>query len=321
MNIIKITPRGYCHGVVSALNTVVKTIQEENIPKPIYILGEIVHNEMITKAFSEHDVITLTGGTRKELMDQINEGTVIITAHGIDPHLVEVAKFKNLHVVDATCTDVYRTHDLIEEKTKNGFHVLYVGKKDHPEPEGALGIDPANITLITSKEDVDEFVNSRNQKLCITNQTTMSMWDVEDIMAYAKEKFPDLEIINEICGATTERQQATFTMARDASLTLVVGDKKSNNSNKLVEVSKKLSKRPAFLISTIEEINLEWILDPDVNVVAVTSGASTPTPITQEVIRFIEQFDKEDQSTWDTTSKLPLNRIIPRVRNNKKGDE
>lgn len=314
MEIIKITPRGYCHGVVTALNIVSKTIGDPKTPKPIFLLGEIVHNRLITNAFSEAGVKTLTSGeTRSELLEQVTSGTIIITAHGIDPNLILAAKKKNLNIVDATCSDVYKTHDLISQKIEKGYNVLYIGKKNHPEPEGVLGINQKKIHLITSKKDIDTLSLS-NLKLCITNQTTMSKWDVQDLMDYAKEKFPTLEIINEICEATSLRQDATFMQAKNADLTLVVGDVNSNNTKKLVEVSQKMSNTPAFRIDSVESIDINWLLDKKVNKVAVTSGASTPTQITQEVINFIENFDKKDEKTWENNSSIPLKKLIPRQK-------
>lgn len=314
MKIIKITPRGYCHGVVKALNLVSNTINDESIKKPIYILGEIVHNNALTQAYQKHGIITLDmPKSRLDLLDTIPSGTVIVTAHGASPKVFDKLKSKNLDYIDATCPDVYVTHDLIKEKLLNNYEVLYIGKKNHPEPEGAIGINPDKIHLISNKEDIDNLSLS-SSKLCITNQTTMSMWDVKDLMDYSKTKFPSIEKIDEICTATSQRQEATFNMAREADLTLVVGDPKSNNTNKLVEVSEKLSKCTAYRINNIEEIDIDWLLDPSVECVAVTSGASTPTRITKEIISFIEQFEKSDKSTWINKSHINSDDIIPRPK-------
>jgi len=174
MEVVRISPRGYCHGVVTALNIVSKSINDDSLPKPIYILGEIVHNNNITLAYEEYNIITLTGETRAKILDQVTTGTIIITAHGIDPNLIEKAKAKKLTIIDATCTDVYRTHDIIKEKIKNGYEVAYIGKRNHPEPEGAIGINPTKVHLITDSNDIAES-NIKSTKICVTNQTTMSM--------------------------------------------------------------------------------------------------------------------------------------------------
>lgn len=313
MEVIKITPRGYCHGVVHALNLVSKTIADESKPRPVYILGQIVHNQNITNAFNEAGAITVDGANREEILKQVEAGTVIITAHGINPHLITKAKERGLTIVDATCSDVYRTHSVIKDKLADDYEVLYIGKSGHPEPEGAIGINPELIHLISSEDDLMN-LDLKRSKLCITNQTTMSMWDTQKIMDKAKALYPHLEVINEICLATQQRQEAVLEMAKSADITLVVGDPKSNNTNRLVQISEQMAGTPAYRINNIEDIDLSWLQAVDVKKIAITSGASTPTIITKEVIDFVEQFDKADETTWERISKLPLSRIIPRVR-------
>ncbi len=311
MNIIKITPRGYCHGVVNALQVVAKTLADEGIPKPIYLLGEIVHNANITSALEDRGIITLNGASRSEMLEQVSSGTVIITAHGIDPHLITRANEKGLHVVDATCVDVYKTHDVIKDKLANGYEILYIGKKNHPEPEGAIGIDKKRIHLISNSDDL-ETISISSDKLAITNQTTMSVWDTAKLMKQAKQLYPHIEVINEICDSTSMRQQAVSEMASLADLTIVVGDPKSNNTNRLVQISEEIAGTPAIRINTLDELDPKLLIPH--NTIAITSGASTPTIITSEIIKFIENFDKDDQSTYDTKSKIDKSRIIPRNR-------
>ncbi len=317
MEVIKITPRGYCHGVVHALNLVSQTLADETTPQPIYILGQIVHNQNVTKAFKEAGATTLDGKNREEILDKVNQGTVIITAHGINPNLITKALERGLNVVDATCSDVYRTHHVITQKIAEGYKVLYIGKDGHPEPEGAIGIDPESIYLIANEDDLEK-LDVNFDKVCITNQTTMSMWDTDDLMNKAKAKYPHIEIINEICLATQQRQEAVLEMAKAADITIVVGDPKSNNTNRLVQISEEMAGTPAYRINNIEDIDINWLLDSKVNKVAITSGASTPTIITKEAIEFVEAFDKNDEKTWDNTSKFDLKRIVPRLRKSRK---
>ncbi len=313
MNVIKITPRGYCHGVVHALNLVSQTIADKSQPRPIYILGQIVHNQNITNAFEEAGAITLDGKNRQEILNQVKSGTVIITAHGINPNLITEANNRGLNVIDATCSDVYRTHSVIGEKLAAGYEVLYIGKHGHPEPEGAVGINPELIHLIENESDLNQLELTRD-KLCITNQTTMSMWDTKKLMDLAKIKYPDLEVINEICLATQQRQEAVLEMAKAADITLVVGDPRSNNTNRLVQISEEMAGTKAYRINSVEDIDLAWLKASNVNSVAITSGASTPTVITKEVIDFVEKFEKNDEKTWDNSTKLPLEKIIPRIK-------
>ena len=314
MKVIKITPRGYCHGVVTAMNKVAEVLANDEIEKPVYIIGQIVHNKNITDSFLKSGAITLYGKTRKEILNQVNSGTIIITAHGIDYKLIIEAKSKGINVIDATCSDVYKTHDLIEEKIKDGYHIIYIGKKGHPEPEGVLGISKENITLIENKKDI-ELLDIANEKICITNQTTMSIWDVDKLMKDVTIKYPKVEKIKEICLATQQRQEAVFKMAKGADLTIVVGDIESHNSKKLLEVSEKKAKTKAVQINSIFDLDYNILLNENIEKVAITSGASTPTILTKQVIDFVENFDKKNKKTWEMPEPIEFNRIIPRIRN------
>jgi 4-hydroxy-3-methylbut-2-en-1-yl diphosphate reductase len=281
------------------------------LPRPIYILGMIVHNKHVTDAFEEEGIITLDGNNRKEILEKVEGGTVIFTAHGISPEVRELAKEKGLVSIDATCPDVTNTHNLIRQKEKEGFEVIYIGKKGHPEPEGAVGVAPGIVHLVETAADVDA-LNLQAEKLIVTNQTTMSQWDVADIMKIVKEKYPHAEVHREICMATQVRQEAVAEQAKEADVLIVVGDPKSNNSNRLAQVSEEIAGTKAYRIADITELDIDWVKDAET--VAVTSGASTPTPITKEVITFLEQFDKENEATWVKEKKVPLHKILPKVK-------
>ncbi|MEH6904313.1 4-hydroxy-3-methylbut-2-enyl diphosphate reductase [Neobacillus drentensis] len=311
MQIIKISPRGYCYGVVDAMVIARNAALDKTLPRPIYILGMIVHNKHVTDAFEEEGIITLDGKNRKDILDKVESGTVIFTAHGISPEVRELAKKKGLVTIDATCPDVTRTHDLIEEKTKEGFQVIYIGKKGHPEPEGAVGVAPDMVHLVETPLDV-EALTIDCDKLLVTNQTTMSQWDVADTMKKVQEKYPHAEVYNEICHATQIRQEAVAEQATEADVTIVVGDPKSNNSNRLAQVSEEIAGTKAYRIADITELDIDWI--KDAKNVAVTSGASTPTPITKEVITFLEQFNPNNEATWERRNKVQLSRILPKVK-------
>jgi 4-hydroxy-3-methylbut-2-en-1-yl diphosphate reductase len=311
MNVIKISPRGYCYGVVDAMVIARNAALDKSLPRPIYILGMIVHNKHVTDAFEEEGIITLDGNNRKDILEKVEGGTVIFTAHGISPEVRELAKEKGLVSIDATCPDVTNTHNLIREKEKEGFEVIYIGKKGHPEPEGAVGVAPGIVHLVETAADV-EALNLQAEKLIVTNQTTMSQWDVADIMKNVKVKYPHAEVHREICMATQVRQEAVAEQAKEADVLIVVGDPKSNNSNRLAQVSEEIAGTKAYRIADITELDIEWIKDADT--VAVTSGASTPTPITKEVINFLEQFDKENEETWAKEKKVPLHKILPKVK-------
>ncbi|SEM29306.1 4-hydroxy-3-methylbut-2-enyl diphosphate reductase [Mesobacillus persicus] len=311
MKVIKISPRGYCYGVVDAMVIARNAALDKSLPRPIYILGMIVHNKHVTDAFADEGIITLDGNNRREILEKVEGGTVIFTAHGISPEVRELATQKGLVTIDATCPDVTRTHVLIEEKVQEGFQVIYIGKKGHPEPEGAVGVAPGRVHLVETVADV-EALQLGHDKLIVTNQTTMSQWDVADIMQKVQEKFPSVEVHREICMATQVRQEAVAEQAKEADVLIVVGDPKSNNSNRLAQVSQEIAGTNAYRIADVSELKLEWLKGAET--VAVTAGASTPTPITKEVITFIEQYDPEDEATWTTEKKVPLNKILPKVK-------
>lgn len=311
MDVLKISPRGYCYGVVDAMVLARQTARNLDLPRPIYILGMIVHNSHVTEAFEEEGIITLEGENRLEILDKVERGTVIFTAHGVSPEVRKRARDKGLTVVDATCPDVTKTHDLIREKTAEGYQIIYIGKKGHPEPEGAIGIAPEHVHLIEKEEEIDKLVLSTD-RIVITNQTTMSQWDIRHIINRLIEKFPSAEIHNEICLATQVRQEAVAEQAKECDLVIVVGDPKSNNSNRLAQVSEEIAGTKAYRIADVSEISREWL--EGVRKVGVTSGASTPTPITKEVIAFLEQYEPDAPATWDIVRTVNKNKLLPNVK-------
>ncbi|WP_123041648.1 4-hydroxy-3-methylbut-2-enyl diphosphate reductase [Cohnella candidum] len=311
MEVLKISPRGYCYGVVDAMVLALQTARNLDLPRPIYILGMIVHNSHVTDAFEKEGIITLDGSDRLEILEKIDKGTVIFTAHGVSPEVRRRARDKGLTLVDATCPDVTKTHDLIREKVAEGYEVIYIGKKGHPEPEGAIGIAPGHVHLIEREEDIEK-LSLTAERVIITNQTTMSQWDIKHLMARLLEAFPQAEIHNEICLATQVRQEAVAEQAKEADLCIVVGDPRSNNSNRLAQVSEEIAGVPAYRISDVSEIRTEWL--QGIRKVAVTSGASTPTPITKEVIQYLEQFDPGNPDTWPVSRTVNLNKLLPTVR-------
>ncbi|MCL1630400.1 4-hydroxy-3-methylbut-2-enyl diphosphate reductase [Sporolactobacillus sp. CPB3-1] len=314
MKVIKVSPRGYCYGVVDALVIARQAAMNQDLPRPIYILGMIVHNHHVTEALKNDEVITLDikGKKRIDLLKEIDHGTVIFTAHGVSPEVRALAEEKGLTVIDATCPDVTKTHTLIKEKRKSGYEIIYIGKKGHPEPEGAVGVAPGHVHLVETIDDVDR-LHLETDKVLITNQTTMSQWDVQDIMKYIKTRYPQAENYNEICRATQTRQEAVAEQAKDADLLIVVGDPRSNNSNRLAQVAQEIAHTRSYRIADLSELQLEWL--DGVKVVAVTAGASTPTQLTKEVILFLDQYDSANPDTWSTESQAAKNNnILPKVK-------
>ena len=284
MEIVKVVPRGYCQGVVRAIQIARKTAETYPDQK-ISMLGMIVHNRYVVEACEKLGIRCLEspGLTRLELLDQIDEGIVIFTAHGVSDAVFEKARAKGLTIVDATCPDVEKTHRLIREHTSSG-DVLYIGKQNHPEAEGALGISP-RVHLITGMQDLEELGPLEN--VMITNQTTLSMLDTADLIKACLERYPDAAANPEICTATTMRQKAVMALT-DTDLLVVVGDPHSNNSNQLREIGKKAGIPAALLIETADDLREDLIRGK--HRIAVTSGSSTPTPLTDAVIATLEHY-------------------------------
>lgn len=284
MEIKRVVPSGYCKGVVNAINIVKKT-KEQYPNENIYILGMIVHNSYVSKQMEDLGVITLEDPnlSKEELLDTIDKGVVIFTAHGISDKIKQKALDKGLICVDASCVDVLKNKDLIKSYLDKGYDVVYFGKKKHPEAEAILSLSN-NIHLVSNKSDIDN-LNISNDNLFITNQTTMSYLEVEDMLKLIKDKYPTCIIQKEICNATSSRQLA-ITNIKDGDVLYVVGDVKSNNTNKLKEIGSKYFKK-VFLISNYKEINKKDLVNE--NKIYVTAGASTPPILIDEVIDYLSK--------------------------------
>jgi 4-hydroxy-3-methylbut-2-enyl diphosphate reductase len=290
VKVIGINPRGFCYGVVDALQIAKRVAANPGIPRPIYVLGQLVHNHHIVERLEEDGIISLENtSSRRELLERIDHGTVIFTAHGVSPDVKETARQKGLHCVDATCPDVQKTHHLIRDLVQEGYDILYIGRKGHPEPEGAIGEAPEHVYLIQDLDDVDSLVVPQTTKLAITTQTTLSWWDTEAIIQRILDRYPHVVIHTEICRATQLRQAAAVRQSADADAVFVVGDKHSSNSNRLVDVVRKQAHRTVYLVDSVQEIR-PWML-VDVKCAAVTAGASTPSDVTREVIRFLQSYE------------------------------
>jgi 4-hydroxy-3-methylbut-2-enyl diphosphate reductase len=285
MEVLKITPRGYCHGVVEAIRAAKQTAKAHPGER-IRMLGYLVHNRHVTDELANHGVELVDAGNRLEGLDQIDEGTVIFTAHGVSPEVKARARARGLNTVDATCSDVVVTHDLVRDLADRGYDIVYIGRRGHPEPEGVLGEAPDRVHLVQDPEDIDR-LDLRNDKIAVTCQTTLSIWDTAAMMQRVKDKYPQTEAYNEICRATQDRQEAAVQAAKDCDVVIVVGSERSSNSRRLVQVVREMAHKPAYLVDTYRDIKTEWL--EGAKRVGVTSGASTPTQLTREVIEYLER--------------------------------
>ena len=293
MEVIKISPRGYCYGVVDALQIVRKAAKDPTVPRPIYVIGQIIHNRHAIDELTALGVVTLDGPDRASILEQVEAGTVIFTAHGVSPYVKQRAQERGLNCIDATCPDVTVTHDLVIDLVAKGYYILYVGKKGHPEPEGVMGEIPGHGYLVETEADVDALALTAEQeaKIAVSTQTTLSMWDTHRVIQRIKTRYPQAEVHVDICRATQTRQEAVAAQAKDADLTVVVGDPRSNNTNRLVQVSQELAGVPAVRIEDLSQLQNEWLKGK--KRVAVTAGASTPSQLTREVIRYLEQYQPD----------------------------
>ena len=196
MKVIAVNPRGYCHGVVTAVNMARKAAKSED--GPLYMLGYLVHNEHMTRQLQDQGIELIDSDDRIEGLNQADGGTIIFTAHGVSPQVREVAERRGLKTIDTTCSDVQVTHDLINDLVARDYDVLFVGRRGHPEADGCLGEAPGRVHLIESPEDIAN-LDIANRKLALTTQTTLSIWDTAAAIRAARERWPQLEIFNEIC--------------------------------------------------------------------------------------------------------------------------
>jgi 4-hydroxy-3-methylbut-2-enyl diphosphate reductase len=279
MRIVTIQPHGFCGGVVRAIRIVERALADENTIKPIYMLGNIVHNKHVVRAFQEKGIIVLDGLSRDVMLEQIEEGTIIITAHGASDKIKSRAREKGLNIIDATCACVEKTHALVKEKLYQGYAVYYYGKKNHPETEGVLGISPA-IILVTGADDI-KALPAYAGKAVLTNQTTMSYNEVRRLHEKMRLKIPQLELVDEVCDATRRRQEAVIAQKGEIDLLIVVGDPLSNNTRMLEETAEKNGIKA---IQIEDESDLDKYDFSGYETIGVTAGASTPETIIDNVI-------------------------------------
>jgi 4-hydroxy-3-methylbut-2-enyl diphosphate reductase len=278
-----------------------KAAKDPSIPRPIYIIGLIVHNRFAVEELTGLGIATLDGPDRASILEQVTEGTVIFTAHGVSPLVKQRARERGLRVIDATCPDVTKTHVLVRDWVARGYKVLYIGKKGHPEPEGVVGEAPDDVYLLETEADLDTVpaAFASAEHLALTTQTTLSQWDTRQLIQLARARFPRIEVQNEICMATQVRQEAVATMAKGADLTIVVGDPRSNNTNRLAQVAEEIAGSNAVRIERLADLRPEMLEGKQR--VAITSGASTPSQITRQVIRFVERYAAESAAATAAT--------------------
>lgn len=279
MNITKLNPLGFCQGVTLALNKVNKAILNNKDNKPIYLLGELIHNKHIIDELKQKNV-TIIKDNKEEFIKKILDGIIIMQAHGSTMNICNLLKAKKIEVIDATCPFVKIIHNNIIKYSLDNYDIIYIGKENHDETIASLSYSN-NIHLVTSVLDVNN-LNINNKHIYITNQTTLSKLDLKDIYKALEKKYPNAIYDNSICNATLLRQEAVIN-AKGYSKILVIGDKNSSNTKRLYELAK-LNSDAYFIneISDLEKINF----NNDDNI-AITAGASTPEKDIDKVYNYL----------------------------------
>jgi 4-hydroxy-3-methylbut-2-enyl diphosphate reductase len=278
--IILLRPRGFCAGVVRAIDVV--KIALNLYGAPIYVRKEIVHNRHVV------DELRGAGAIFVEELDEAPEGSrVIFSAHGVSPAVRAEARERRLKVIDATCPLVTKVHLEAVKFARKGYTIILIGHKDHDEVTGTLGEAPESTILVSTVEDVDRLELEDPERISFITQTTLSLDETSEIVARLKERFPKIQgpAAQDICYATENRQLAVKAVVPLCQMLLVVGSQNSSNSRRLVEVCQKIGV-PAYLIDDLGEVRTEWL--EGVETVAVTAGASAPENLVEGLIHSLK---------------------------------
>src|SRR5947209_4129919 len=279
--LLLLKPRGFCAGVVRAIDIV--KIALDAFGAPIYVRKEIVHNRYVV------DELSAKGAVFVDSVEEVPPGErVIYSAHGVSPEVREASQKRDLRVIDATCPLVTKVHVEAVKYAREAYSIILIGHRDHDEVIGTLGEAPLVTQVVGTAAEVESLVVADPNKVAYITQTTLSLDETRDIIAALKKKFPNIRgpHAQDICYATENRQVAVKHVAEDADLLLVVGSDNSSNSNRLVEVARNLG-RPSHLIENYRAIAPEWL--KDVRTVAVTAGASAPECLVEEVVAFLQE--------------------------------
>lgn len=286
MKVLLSKPRGFCAGVVRAIDTVEEALKLWGAP--IYVKHEIVHNSHVVDDLKKKGAIFI------EDLNEVPIGSrLIYSAHGVSPAVRKKAKMRNLIEIDATCGLVTKVHSAVKRFAKKGYQIILIGHKEHVEIIGTAGEAPEMTTIVEDVEDVKKLNFSPEQKLFYTTQTTLSLDDVQEMTEALIHKYPHIETLPSasICYATTNRQMALRSITNQVDLVLVIGDQRSSNSNRLREVAQKRG-IPAYLINHENEINPNWL--KNVQMIGMTAGASTPEEVLQNCIERLKKYGVDE---------------------------
>ena len=285
MKIILANPRGFCAGVDRAISIVELALEIHGAP--IYVRHEVVHNRFVVNGLRDRGAIFV------EELSEVPDGAIVIfSAHGVSQAVRQEAKDRNLKVFDATCPLVTKVHMQVARASRKGTKAILIGHKGHPEVEGTMGQysnQDGGIFLIEKVEDIARLPMQENDDLTFMTQTTLSLDDTAETIAALKEKYPAIQgpHKNDICYATTNRQEAVRELAKLSDLVLVVGSKNSSNSNRLAELASRMGVK-SQLLDDPSDIQADWF--NDVKTIGITAGASAPEELVQSIISRLKEF-------------------------------
>ena len=285
MKIILANPRGFCAGVDRAISIVELALEIHGAP--IYVRHEVVHNRFVVNGLRDRGAIFV------EELSEVPDGAIVIfSAHGVSQAVRQEAKDRNLKVFDATCPLVTKVHMQVARASRKGTKAILIGHKGHPEVEGTMGQysnEDGGIFLIEKVEDIARLPMQENDDLTFMTQTTLSLDDTAETIAALKEKYPAIQgpHKNDICYATTNRQEAVRELAKLSDLVLVVGSKNSSNSNRLAELVSRMGVK-SQLLDDPSDIQADWF--NDVKTIGITAGASAPEELVQSIISRLKEF-------------------------------
>lgn len=289
-------PRGYCAGVDRAVVAVEKAL--ERYGAPVYVRKQIVHNIHVVTELEKQGAIFV------EEVDEVPEGAhVVFSAHGVSPMVVNAAEERGLHAIDATCPLVTKVHREAVRFARDDFEILLIGHEGHEEVEGTAGEAPNHVTIVNSPEEADTVVVKDPNKVVWLSQTTLSVDETMETVNRLRTRFPEMQNppSDDICYATQNRQVAIKKLAPEADLVIVVGSANSSNSVRLVEVALEYGAKAAYRVDYAEEIQQEWL--DGVETIGVTSGASVPEVLVQEVLAAVAEAGYRDVSEVRTAEE------------------
>ena len=280
MKVLLAKTAGFCFGVKRAVDTVYQQV-EENKDCKIYTFGPIIHNDEVIKDMQEKGVTVLEG---EEDLPKAKNGIVIIRSHGVPKRICDRMDELGIQYVDATCPFVKKIHKIAMEKAEEGAFLVVIGNPVHPEVEGIMGWAGEDAAVISTEEEAEHLTVPEDRKICVVAQTTFNYNKFKELVEIISKRRYDISVLNTICSATKERQTETARIADRVDAMIVIGDKRSSNTQKLFEICKNACNN-TYYIQTLDDLNVNQLRS--VETVGITAGASTPNNIIEEVQNYV----------------------------------